>query len=86
VFFLINGEGVDVALGKMESMFWDRLSSGQNKGEAKDTVPLHKDDELDATCYLTCGPYVWTDYQPPRLNHYYEDADEDEFELLASKY
>lgn len=63
VFFLINGQGVDTALGKMESLFWERLAAGPNKGEAKDTVPSHKDDELDATCYLTCGPYVWTNFR-----------------------
>jgi hypothetical protein len=72
IFFLINGDGVDMALGKMESLFWDRLASGPNKGEAKDKVPTHKDDELDATCYLVCGPYVWTNYQPPRISAYVE--------------
>lgn len=75
IFFLINGVGVDAALSKMESLFWDRLASGPNKGEAKDKVPLHKDDELDATCYLVCGPYIWTNYQPLRLNHWIDEEE-----------
>ena len=66
VFFLINGPGVSDALGKMEALFWERLAGGPNKGEAKDTVPTHGDDELDATCYLACGPYVWTNVAPVR--------------------
>jgi hypothetical protein len=72
VFFLINEKGVDTALGKMEALFWDRLASGPNKGAEKDTVPSHGDDELDATCYLVCGPYVWTNYRPKIKNNYYE--------------
>ncbi len=75
VFFLINEHGVDAALSKMESLFWDRLAGGPNKGEAKDTVPTHKDDELDATCYITCGPYVWTNYQPTRINNFVDEED-----------
>lgn len=75
IFFLINGVGVDAALGKMESLFWDRLASGPNKGEAKDKVPIHKDDELDATCYLACGPYVWTNFQPQRINNWIDEED-----------
>lgn len=75
VFFLINGYGVDQALGKMESLFWDRLASGPNKGEAKDKVPTHKEDELDATCYIVCGPYVWTNYSAPRINSWVDEED-----------
>lgn len=77
IFFLINGQGVDAALGKMESLFWDRLHSGPNKGEAKDKVPTHKDDELDATCYLVCGLYTWTNFRPTPNNHFPEDDEED---------
>ena len=66
VYWLINGPGVDAALQKMETLFWDRLASGPNKGEAKDKVPSHKDDELDATCYLTCGPYSHSNYRAER--------------------
>lgn len=80
VFFLINGLGVDVALGKMESLFWDRLAGGPNKGEAKDKVPLHNDDELDATCYLVCGPYVWTPFSALRINSW---VDEEDLEKVA---
>jgi len=67
-FFLINGPGVDEALSKMESLFWQRLSSGPDKGQEKDKVPSHGDDELDATCQLAAGPFRWSNYQPPRRN------------------
>jgi hypothetical protein len=81
IFFLTNGPGVDQALGKMESLFWDRLQAGPNKGEPKDKVPVHGDDELDATCYLVCAPYTWTTYQPPR-NDRFVDEEEEEFTSL----
>lgn len=68
VFFLINEMGVDDALSKMEGLFWERLASGPNKGAEKDKVPIHGDDELDATCQLVAGPYRWTSYQPARKN------------------
>ena len=72
VYFLINEPGVDTALSKMEGLFWERLQSGPNKGEAKDEVPSHGDDELDALCYLVCGPYSHTNYQPKRKNSFLE--------------
>lgn len=75
IFFLVNGEGVDLALGKMEALFWERLAAGPNKGEAKDKVPSHKDDELDATCYLACAPYIWTPDSPPRINTWVDEED-----------
>lgn len=80
IYFLINGLGVDQALNKMESLFWDRLASGPNKGEAKDKVPTHKDDELDATCYLVCGPYVWTPFAAFRRSGW---VDEEDLELAS---
>lgn len=67
-FFLINETGVDTALSQMEGLFWERLASGPNKGAEKDKVPIHGDDELDATCQLAAGPYRWSSYQPPRRN------------------
>lgn len=81
VFFLINGEGVDLALGKMEALFWDRLQSGQNKNEPKDKVPTHRDDELDATSYLVCGPYTWSNYRPAPNNKI--DLAEEDKEFFA---
>ena len=75
IFFLTNGVGVDAALCKMESLFWDRLAGGANKGMPKDKVPSHGDDELDATCYLACAPYVWTNYSPRRINNWEDDED-----------
>jgi hypothetical protein len=68
VFFLINEEGVDQALGIMEGLFWERLAGGPYKGFEKDKVPIHGDDELDATCQLVAGPFRWSTYQPPRRN------------------
>jgi len=76
VFFLINEPGVDSALTKMESLFWERLSAGPNKGEAKDEVPSHGDDELDATCYLVCAPFAHTNYHPRPNNHFIEQEEE----------
>lgn len=76
VFFLLNETGVDQALQKMESLFWERLASGPNKGEAKDEVPSHGDDELDATCYLVSAPYCWTSYRPKPNNHFLEQQEE----------
>jgi hypothetical protein len=80
VFFLINETGIDHALTKMESLFWERLQSGQNKGEAKDEVPTHGDDELDAICYLPCGPYQWTVHQPRKRDTFgdWEPIEEDD--------
>lgn len=76
VFFLINETGVDQALSRMEALFWERLASGPNKGEAKDEVPTHGDDELDATCYLVSAPYCWTNYQPKPNNAFLEQQEE----------
>lgn len=75
VYFLTNGPGVDKALGKMESLFWDRLASGPNKGEAKDKVPIHGDDELDATCYIVCGLYVWSKIAARKYNDWVDEED-----------
>lgn len=66
VFFLINGHGVANALDRFDQLFWDRFKSGENRGEPKDKVPIHGDDELDAFCYLVCSPYVHTRFQPRR--------------------
>lgn len=64
VYFLINGEGVAAAIEKFDNLFWDRFKAGDNRGQPKDKVQLHGDDELDAFCYIVCGPYVWTSYKP----------------------
>lgn len=66
IFFLTNQPGVAKALDKMEQLFWDRLRAGENKGEPKDKVQSHGDDELDALCYLVCSPYVWSPNTPKR--------------------
>lgn len=64
-YFLINEPGVAEALEKFDNLFWDRYKAGDNRGQPKDKVQTHNDDELDAFCYLVDSPYVWTPYKPP---------------------
>jgi hypothetical protein len=66
IFFLINGEGIANALDQFDQVFWDRFRAGDLRGEPKDKIQLHGDDELDAFCYLVCAPYVWTSHAPKR--------------------
>lgn len=66
LFFLVKGWGVAAALDKFDQVFWSRYQAGDLKGEPKDKVQLHGDDELDALCYLVCSPYVWTSHEPRR--------------------
>lgn len=68
IFFLTSQPGVAKALDSLEQIFWDRYKAGDMRGEPKDKVPTHGDDELDALCQLVCGPYVWTSYTPRRIN------------------
>jgi hypothetical protein len=67
VYFLINGFGVASALDAFDQIFWDRYKAGDLRGEPKDKVQLHGDDELDALCYLICAPYVWSRHEPKRV-------------------
>jgi len=60
LFFLTKEPGVANALDKFDQVFWDRFKSGENRGEPKDKIQIHGDDELDALCYLTSSPYIWT--------------------------
>lgn len=64
IYFLTQGYGVAQALEKFDNLFWDRYKAGELRGEPKDKVPIHGDDELDGVSYLVCGPYTHTDYQP----------------------
>lgn len=64
VYFLKNEPGVMAAALKWEEFYWDRKRSGDDKGQPKDKVPVHGDDELDAVCYLTSSNYRWTNYRP----------------------
>lgn len=66
IYFLINGEGVANMLDKFDQIFWDRFKAGELKGEPKDKVPTHGDDELDGLCYLVCSPYQWTGHEAKR--------------------
>lgn len=68
VYFLINGPGVLQALQIWRELYWQRVRRGENAGEAKDEVPTHGDDELDACCYPACSPFRWTSHRPsPRI-------------------
>lgn len=66
LYFLLYGEGVLAAISKWEEFYWERKKSGDDKGAPKDTVPSHEDDELDATAYLTCSQYKWTNVRAER--------------------
>lgn len=66
VYFLHNEYGVANMLDKFDQLFWDRYKAGDLRGEPKDKVPIHGDDELDAMCYLVCSPYVWTSHEAKR--------------------
>lgn len=66
IFFLTREPGVAAALDQFDQLFWDRYRGGELRGEPKDKVPIHGDDELDALCNLVCGPYVWTRHEPRR--------------------
>lgn len=66
VYFLHKEFGVSALLDKFDQLFWDRYKAGDNKGEPKDKVPTHGDDELDGFCNLVCSPYVWTQREPNR--------------------
>lgn len=68
IYFLQNGPGVMEWFLKMEDFYWERQRGGENKGQPKDKVPSHGDDELDAICYATCSNFRWTRTKPkPRL-------------------
>lgn len=68
VYFLKNEPGIMAAFNRWEELYWDRIRSGENKGQPKDKVPIHGDDELDGTCYVTAQNFRWTNYRPaPRL-------------------
>lgn len=60
IYFLINEEGVADAWEKFENLFWERYATGDNKGEPKDELQDHDDDEFDAVSYLVCSPVIWT--------------------------
>lgn len=56
IYFLINEPGVALALEKFENIFWARYTTGDSKGEPKDEIQDHEDDEFDAVSYLVCSP------------------------------
>lgn len=66
IYFLINEYGIAEACEKLENIFWERYAQGERKGEPKDEIQSHDDDEFDAICYLVCSPYRWTPQSPIR--------------------
>lgn len=81
VYFLINEYGVANMLDKFDQLFWDRYKAGELKGEPKDKVPSHGDDELDGFCNLVCSPYIWTPRQATRR----QPAEIDPYEHIYRK-
>lgn len=81
IYFLAEGEGVLKTLGIWEEFYWERFRGGDLKGEPKDKVPDHKDDELDAACYIACPKYRWTSKQPkPKIVEPEDSEDHEKFE------
>lgn len=66
VYFLNLETGVAAALEKLSNIFWARYLTGDRKGDPKDEVQEHEDDEFDAISYVVCSPYRWSSYVPPR--------------------
>lgn len=66
IYFLISEPGVAEAWEKLENLFWERYATGDNKGEPKDELQDHDDDEFDAISYLVCSPVIWTPNAPRR--------------------
>jgi hypothetical protein len=64
LYFLKNEPGIMAAVLKWEEYYWERIRVGDNKGEPKDKVPSHGDDELDGVSYIACSPFRWTRFRP----------------------
>lgn len=64
VYFLQYGDGVMAAYQKWEDFYWERKKSGDDKGQPKDQLPTHGDDELDALTYISCSQFRWTSSFP----------------------
>lgn len=77
VYFLQYAMGILSTFLKWEDFYWDRKKSGDDKGQPKDTIPIHGDDELDAVTYITCSQYRWTNhFLPARMPNDSEPEDE----------
>lgn len=82
MFFLINEPGVGDALDQMESLFWERYKSGDQKGMPKDTVPQQGDDELDSVGQIAASPFRWSNYRAPRVEMPDNSRIEEKFAML----
>lgn len=69
LFFLINEEGVEEVVSKLENVFWARFAVGDKAGEPKDTVQEHDDDEFDAFSYFACANIQWNSAMKPWIRH-----------------
>lgn len=67
VYFLINEDGVDQGVEKLENVFWERYAKGEMAGMPKDELQSHGDDELDALSYLILSPFRWSSSIKPNL-------------------
>lgn len=82
MFFLINEPGIGDALDQMESLFWERYKSGDQKGMPKDEVPQQGDDELDTVGQIAASPFRWTPFHPKRVNPPDNSSIEERFATL----
>lgn len=83
IYFLTKGWGVAAALDAFDQIFWDRYKAGDLKGEPKDKIQLHGDDELDALCYLTCAPYLWNANKPNKVLSKQQKEEQQPFAYLG---
>lgn len=81
VYFLQYAMGVMPTFLLWEDFYWERKKSGEDKGQPKDQIPIHGDDELDALTYITCSQYKWTNYQPPARLAKDSEPEDDMIEL-----
>lgn len=83
IFFLQSGDNILQTLEKWEELYWERIKTGDNKGQPKDKVPEHGDDELDGACYVTGQGFRWTRYKPSA--RFVEDSEPEEFRINQAK-
>jgi hypothetical protein len=69
IFFLINEPGIPELLERLENLFWATYSTGERKGEPKDEMQEHEDDEFDSLSYAVCGPYRWSNLRAIQRSH-----------------
>jgi len=69
IYFLLNGEGVHEGLENLENLFWARFAQGSRKGEPKDELQDHDDDDFDAFSYGVTSPLAYSrSLRPKRID------------------